>query len=59
MKYKYNYTNMNNKTDYCNIPPTIESKIGKNLHNQTNHPIEIMKRKLFNYFKNLQGYGLQ
>ena len=56
MKYKYNYTNMNNKTDYCNIPPTIESKIGKNLHNQTNHPIEIMKRKLFNYFKNLQGY---
>ncbi len=50
---------MDNRTVYCNIPPLIEAKIGRNLHNQKNHPIEIMKRKLFNYFENLEGYEFE
>lgn len=33
-----------------NIPPSILSKIGKNLHNQKNHPIEIIKKKIYEYF---------
>ncbi len=33
-----------------NITPGIQSKIGKNLHNKENHPIEIIKRKIYNFF---------
>jgi len=33
-----------------NITPGIDSKLGKNLHNQKNHPIEIIKRKIHDYF---------
>jgi phenylalanyl-tRNA synthetase alpha chain len=33
-----------------NITPGISSKLGKNLHNQKNHPLEIIKRKIYNYF---------
>ena len=44
------------RNDYSNIPPSIEAKIGRNLHLQKNHPVEIMKRKLFDYFKTLDGY---
>lgn len=47
---------MDNKTDFCNIPPSIESKIGRNLHNTKNHPIEIVKRRVLEYFKKLDGY---
>lgn len=40
-----------------NITPTINSKIGKNLHNKINHPIEIIKRKIYNYFdENFQKF---
>lgn len=37
------------KSDYSNIPPSIEAKIGKNLHNQTNHPLEIIKNLIYKY----------
>ncbi len=33
-----------------NITPGISSKLGRNLHNQKNHPIEIIKRKIYDYF---------
>lgn len=33
-----------------NITPGIQSKIGKNLHNKKNHPIEIIKRKIYDFF---------
>ena len=33
-----------------NITPGIQAKIGKNLHNQKNHPLEIIKRKIYDYF---------
>jgi len=33
-----------------NITPGISSKLGKNLHNKKNHPIEIIKRKIYDYF---------
>lgn len=33
-----------------NITQGIASKIGKNLHNKKNHPLEIIKRKIYDYF---------
>jgi phenylalanyl-tRNA synthetase alpha chain len=50
---------MDTKTEYNNIPLSIEKLIGKNLHNKQNHPIEIMKRQLFDYFKTLDGYDFK
>ena len=37
------------KNDYSNIPLSVEVKIGRNLHNQPNHPLEIIKRKIYCY----------
>lgn len=45
---------MQSRTNYSNIPPSIESKLGKNLHNKPNHPVEIMKRHIIQYFKSLK-----
>lgn len=36
-----------------NIPPSISEKIGRNLYNIPNHPISIVKRMVFDYFKGL------
>jgi phenylalanyl-tRNA synthetase alpha chain len=47
---------MENRTEYSNIGPSIEAKIGRNLHNKKNHPIEIIKRKIYEYFNELDGY---
>lgn len=47
---------MENRTDYCNIPQSIINKIGRNLHLMKNHPVEIMKRCVINYFKLLPNY---
>lgn len=33
-----------------NITPGISSKLGRNLHNQKNHPLEIIKQKIYGYF---------
>ena len=35
---------------HSNVTPSIQEKIGKNLHNRKNHPIEIIKRKIYSYF---------
>jgi phenylalanyl-tRNA synthetase alpha chain len=40
-----------------NIPPSIIQKIGRNLHNVPNHPIEIMKRHIYQYFESLPDYN--
>lgn len=36
-----------------NIPPSIIDKIGKNLYNEPDHPISIVKEKVFEYFSDL------
>lgn len=36
-----------------NIPPSISDKIGRNLYNVPNHPIQIIKEKIFAYFSDL------
>ncbi len=36
-----------------NIPSSIIEKIGKNLYNEPNHPIAIVKEKVFEYFSDL------
>jgi phenylalanyl-tRNA synthetase alpha chain len=33
-----------------NITPSIREKMNRNIHNTTNHPIEIIKRKIYDYF---------
>lgn len=41
---------MNNKTS--NITKSIYEKMNRNIHNTKNHPIEIVKNKIYNYFGN-------
>lgn len=45
-----------NKTAYCNIPKSIEEKLPRKLHNQKNHPIEIIKNHIYGYFSKLDKY---
>ena len=33
-----------------NITPGIQEKLGRNLHNRQNHPLEIIKNKIYEYF---------
>lgn len=33
-----------------NITPGISSKLGRSLHNKKNHPLEIIKQKIYDYF---------
>lgn len=41
---------MENKTSFSNIPKSIEEKIGRNLHQFPNHPIEIIKKHILSFF---------
>jgi len=50
---------MENRTDYSNIPASIEAKLGRSLHNQKGHPIEIIKNKIYQYFDQLPEYQFQ
>lgn len=47
------------KSSYSNIPPSIEQKIGRCLHNLKNHPIEIIKKIIYSYFDTLKEYNFQ
>jgi phenylalanyl-tRNA synthetase alpha chain len=42
-----------------NIPPSIEDKIGRNLYKIRNHPIQIMKEMVFDYFDDLVRIELE
>merc|ERR1712142_341829 len=43
--------NINYGTDsLTNITSNILSKIGKNLHNKNNHPIQLIKKNIVNFF---------
>lgn len=33
-----------------NIPKSIKEKIGKNIHNKENHPIQLIKEHIYKYF---------
>lgn len=39
-----------------NIPSSILEKKDRKLHNQSNHPIEIVKRSIYKYFDTLPNY---
>ena len=47
---------MERENQYSNIPKGVKELLGKNLHNISNHPIEIVKRAVFAYFDNLEHY---
>jgi hypothetical protein len=40
-----------------NIPQSIQSKVGQNLHLQVNHPINIVKRQIESYFTNNTNFA--
>ena len=44
------------KSAASNIPPFIEAKRGRKLHNLANHPLELVKQKIYAYFRALPGY---
>ena len=48
---------MDSKTSYSNIPLKIEEKIGLNYHNKKNHPICIMKSRIYKYLTSLPNYN--
>ncbi len=50
---------MLNKSPYCNIPKSIEDKLSRKLHNQKNHPIEIIKNHIYKYFTGLENYKFE
>jgi phenylalanyl-tRNA synthetase alpha chain len=45
-----------NKDPFGNIPPSILSKIGCNLHLLPNHPIQLMKNDIYAYFNTIGNY---
>jgi len=45
------------KVSMSNVPESIKRKVGRNLHLQKNHPIEIVKRIVVDYFKGLKNYN--
>lgn len=48
---------MLNKSTYSNITPSIEKLLDRKLHNQKNHPIEIIKNHIYKYFTQLKEYN--
>jgi phenylalanyl-tRNA synthetase alpha chain len=47
---------MERLNSFSNIPESVLNKIGRNLHLLENHPIEIVKRKIYEYFDSLPTY---
>lgn len=47
---------MDTKTEYSNIPKSIEDKINTDLHNIKNHPLCIIKKLVQNCFPNFEIY---
>jgi len=47
------------KTDFSNVPKSIENKIGRKLHLQENHPVCIIKNRIYDYFKGLDEYAFK
>jgi len=39
----------------CNIPDDVAAKVGRNLHLQKNHPLNIIKQRVEDYFASLPG----
>lgn len=36
--------------DYTNISPSIQSKIGRNLHNRQHHPLNLIRQRIQEFF---------
>lgn len=47
---------MLNLNSYNNVPAFIKDKINKKLHNQKNHPIQIIKSYIYDHFKSITKY---
>jgi phenylalanyl-tRNA synthetase alpha chain len=42
-----------------NVPQSIKAKIGMNLHNKQNHPIQIVKENIYKYFRQLKTHKFE
>ena len=53
-----NFLQMLNLSEYSNISPRIIEKFGRNLHNLKNHPLEIIKNKIYSFpkFENFKTF---
>ena len=49
---------MLNKSSSHNIPNSVESKIGCNLHLKDNHPISIIKNHIYNYLSKIDNFEI-
>ncbi len=47
---------LNNKHPYNNVPSSIISKVGINLHRKQHHPLNIIKNKIEHYCNNSEEY---
>eukprot|EP00127_Corallochytrium_limacisporum_P007073 Clim_evm33s241 gene=Clim_evmTU33s241 len=43
--------------DYANVTDRVLSKVGWNLHQDENHPIGIVRSRIFSYFTDADGYA--
>lgn len=50
---------MDQRTDYSNVPVSIEGKIGQNLHLNKSHPICIIKEMIYAYFDSIPGRAFE
>ena len=48
--------NIEQMDDFSNIPQSILKKYGTKLHNIKNHPVEIIKNKIYEFFDSLKDY---
>eukprot|EP00471_Norrisiella_sphaerica_P001234 CAMPEP_0184486848 /NCGR_PEP_ID=MMETSP0113_2-20130426/8750_1 /TAXON_ID=91329 /ORGANISM="Norrisiella sphaerica, Strain BC52" /LENGTH=457 /DNA_ID=CAMNT_0026868915 /DNA_START=40 /DNA_END=1413 /DNA_ORIENTATION=- len=56
MKLSSTIPDPNNPGDFVsNISPTILEKVGANLHMQKNHPLNIIKNRIYEYFNGLDS----
>lgn len=45
------------RDDFTNVAPSVLAKVGRNLHNQTHHPVWLMKERIKAHFYRYAGSG--
>ena len=50
---------MDKKTNFSNVPQSIEEKLGRNLHLNKSHPIGIIKKLIYEYFDSIPNRAFE
>lgn len=56
MLLKRYFSNKVIKDSFCNITPSISSKINKKLYQRPHHPLYLLKETIYNYFNNIDAF---